>query len=488
MRTKPNPQLDLFDASILERLLPSDHELQRIASTVDWSYIDAETADLYSPGVGRPAYPAQVLFRMLFLEYYATLSDVEVADQCRYNLLYRAFVGLPLSGLTPDDTTLVVFRRRLGAERFRHLFDGLVAQCQVAGLLEHKLKIVDATHVVANVAIPNTVNLLREARRRLVVAIEADTGEARPDLRQRYETDTFIRGVPTAEMLATSTALSEALLEETASVDGADSAEARGLLEQILRPTEGRISSVVDPEARMGHKSPQQRFIGYKLHVAEDTSELVTTVQVLPGNQHEGAHLLELLDEEWAKGVAQPKLVADALYDSADNREGVRATGATPHIPRRKHRTVADRFGYDQATDTLRCPQGHHSTHREQLRGATRYTFSRDVCRGCPVAADCPPPNSGRVRVRVTERQLLRMKGEPSDAPLVEYERKRIERKFGQAKTNHGLRRARYLGKAKLLIQGLLTFFVVNAKRWVRLLDLRAAVAAAGPSPAPALV
>ena len=123
MRTKPSPQLDLFETSMLQRLLPTDHELQRIAATVDWAYIDAETADLSSPGVGRPAYPAQVLFRLLFLEYYATLSDVEVAEQCRDHLLYRAFVGVPLTGSTPDDATLVVFRRRVGAERFRALFE-----------------------------------------------------------------------------------------------------------------------------------------------------------------------------------------------------------------------------------------------------------------------------------------------------------------------------------------------------------------------------
>ncbi|MHB9092083.1 MAG: transposase [Chloroflexota bacterium] len=43
-----------------------------------------------------------------------------------------------------------------------------------------------------------------------------------------------------------------------------------------------------------------------------------------------------------------------------------------------------------------------------------------------------------------------------------------MERKFGQAKTNHGLGRARYLGLAKMLIQSLLTFFVINAKRMVR--------------------
>ena len=54
---------------------------------------------------------------------------------------------------------------------------------------------------------------------------------------------------------------------------------------------------------------------------------LVTTVRVLPGNQHEGTHLATLLEEEQAKGVAQPRLVADALSDSAANREAVRAMG-----------------------------------------------------------------------------------------------------------------------------------------------------------------
>jgi IS5 family transposase len=469
VRARPLPPPDPIESWLLERVLPQDHELLQIRTAVTWSSVDEETADLYSPGVGRPAYPASALFRMLFLEFYADLSDVEVAEQCRYNLLYRAFVGLPLGGPTPDDTTLVVFRRRLGVERFRHLFDALIVQCQALGLLEGRLKIVDATHVVANVAIPNTVNLLREARRRLVASIEADGGEARPDLRERYQTNDYIRGVPTAETLAASAHLSEQLLAESAEQDGPRVVATRGILEQVLRPTAGRLSSVVDPEARLGHKTPSRRFIGYKLHIAEDTSELVTTVQVLPGNGHEGSHLPELLQEEAGKRVHQEALVADALYDSAANRAAVRRHGATPHIPRRRHRTRADRFTYDRAADALRCPQGHLSTHRtiEGLR--TRFSFSPAVCRGCPAAEQCPPPNKGRVRVNVSEHHLARLRGAPSAGKLIEYERKRIERKFGQAKTNHGLRRARYLGAAKVLIQGLLTFFVLNAKRVVRL-------------------
>ncbi len=229
----------------------------------------------------------------------------------------------------------------------------------------------------------------------------------------------------------------------------------------------------------MGHKGPHTTFVGDKLHVAEDSSELVTTVQVLPGNGHEGGHLRELLAEVAGACVRQPRLVADARYDSAANREAVRRAGATPRIPRHRHRTRADRFVYDPATDTLRCPQGHTSTHRHQEPGRTRYSFSPEVCRGCPAAAECPPPNGGRVRVSLGERHLARLRRAPPDAQLIEHERERVERKFGQAKTNYGLGWARYRGAARVLLQGLLTFFVGNAKRLVRLLQHRERVQAA---------
>ena len=46
-----------------------------------------------------------------------------------------------------------------------------------------------------------------------------------------------------------------------------------------------RILSVHDPEMRHGHKSSSRRFDGHKAAVVEDTdSQLITAVDVLPGN------------------------------------------------------------------------------------------------------------------------------------------------------------------------------------------------------------
>jgi len=133
---------------------------------VDFSFIEEKVRDLYSKGMGRPSHPPKVMFKILFLEFYYNLSDVEVARQLKFNVLFRYFAGLKAEDPIPDDTSMVVFRRRLGEERFERLFDRFTAQCKDRGLLQETLKTIDATHIVADVAIPNTVNLLKRRKKK----------------------------------------------------------------------------------------------------------------------------------------------------------------------------------------------------------------------------------------------------------------------------------------------------------------------------------
>jgi len=83
-------------------------------------------------------------------------------------------VGLQAEDPIPDDTSLVVFRKRLGEENFEEIFDEFIIQCKDKGLLKGKLKLIDATHIIADVAIPNTANLLKDGRRKILKAIEKE--------------------------------------------------------------------------------------------------------------------------------------------------------------------------------------------------------------------------------------------------------------------------------------------------------------------------
>jgi len=120
---KRTGQTNFFDTELFAKMIPRDHPLALINEHVSFDFIEAATAELYDPDRGRPSVPPETLFRVLFLEVWAGLSDVQVCQQLKYNVLYRWFCGIGWDQSVPDDTTLVVFRKRLGPAKFKELFD-----------------------------------------------------------------------------------------------------------------------------------------------------------------------------------------------------------------------------------------------------------------------------------------------------------------------------------------------------------------------------
>jgi transposase len=88
-----------------------------------------------------------------------------------------------------------------------------------------------------------------------------------------------------------------------------------------------------DPEARWEYTS-RGSFLGFKLHAAVNQEGLPLRALVTPGNRHDSPFLPHLI-----QGLRPSMVVADAGYDSKENREAVRKAGAEPVIavnPRRK--------------------------------------------------------------------------------------------------------------------------------------------------------
>lgn len=99
-----------------------------------------------SPKGGRPAWPALTMLKCVMLAKWFGLSDVQLEECLRDRLSFRRFVGLSLSDSTPDETTFVVYRRRLREARLdRRLFDETLRQLEQRGLLVHDGTLVDAT-------------------------------------------------------------------------------------------------------------------------------------------------------------------------------------------------------------------------------------------------------------------------------------------------------------------------------------------------------
>ena len=250
---KKDNQNSFFDDYVYGNLLPKEHILIDIKERIDFSFIEEETKDLYSDRMGRPAYPAEIMFKMLFLEYYYNHSDVEIAVKCKHDVLYRYFVGLKIDGEIPDDTSLVVFRKRLGAERFERIFNKIVKRCKEAGLLEGRRKIVDASKIVADVAIPNTVNLLRQGRRVILKRMVKEDRKKVRELAKKYYTKEKTYQKPAEEELKEEVEKSKRLIEE---VDKRYSNKVQRSIEALKKVIVGnkkdRIVSFSDTDARFG--------------------------------------------------------------------------------------------------------------------------------------------------------------------------------------------------------------------------------------------
>jgi len=475
MLGREDKQKDFFDEYVFGAMIPEDHILVKIKKSLDFSFLEEETKDLYSRDFGRPAFPAEVMFRLLFLEFFYNLSDVEVSRQCRYNVLFRWFVGLGVEDRVPDDTSLVVFRRRLGEERFERLFARVVGKAKEEGLLKERYKIIDATAVVADIAVPNTVNLIRQGRRVILKEIAKKDRLMAKRLESEYLTWEKIIGKPTAEELVEEVERSWRFVAEVKGRYGEEVDEKVEALERILTPGGGqeKVVSFIDFEARRGRTSPKRMFSGYKVHIAEDENEIVTSCDVLSGNRHEGHQLLRLLEMEKEKGLKAEAVVADGLYDSGENRSRIHEEGMKAYIPFRGERRGMEEFRYLSKEDQVVCSAEKRTIGKIPQENGMLYYFSAHDCRRCSRLRRCVRDNQVRMTFWISDdyKQKIVDDGEGRQEAL--RIRKMVERKFGEAKKWHGMARARYRGRAKVKIQALMTFLVLNVKRMARLLGHR---------------
>ena len=93
--------------------------------------------------------------------------------------------------------------------------------------------------------------------------------------------------------------------------------------------------SVHDPEMRHGHKSSSRRFDGHKAAIVVDTdSQLITAVEVLPGNAPDNLGALELVERSEANtGVPVEEALGDAAYGDGDTRQAFADAGTHPDCP-----------------------------------------------------------------------------------------------------------------------------------------------------------
>jgi transposase len=503
------------ERQLYTQLVPQDHFLRRLLEQIDFERFRPTLNACYDSDHGRPSWDPVAMLKLEILTRHYGLSDREVIAQTRVNVAYRLFVGLGLQSALPHHTLLTYFRQRVGPERMQEIFHALLGQARELGLVRDRLRLKDATHIIANIAVPSTIRLVSQTREQLLEALRPFAPVRVVDEEQRAEAiRTASEDLKDEERLVRRVAHVRAILAWADEIPGQPVfVEAQAEQQQKLRAAlalahkvladradpdaPDKVRSVHDPDARRGRHG--KFYDGYLYDVAMDAdSELITGINVLPANGNEGADATHLIrQEEEAHGNdVQGMSIDGAGYQGKVLRELTDPQGLNLEVfvpP--SERPAPAVFGPEQFTlsddgTTVTCPAGHTSQYRhrahERQGSGTMFRFAPSACASCPLRAQClaNPTTKSRQVIKndyEAEYRTAKAKAQTAEYAQVRREHPAIERKLSELARRHDMRHARYRGQGWVLRQGLLTALVVNLKRIVRLLWDRVAQALGPP-------
>ena len=499
-----------IDRLVFDKLIPQDHYLRRLKAVIDFEPLRALVADCYAPGVGAPAEDPVRMLKLSLLQFQYDLSDSQVVRQAQVNVAFRFFLDLSVESALPVASLLSQFRTRLGTERFERVFNEILRQARAGGLVKDRLRLKDATHLIANVAIPSTLRLVAQTRAQLLSTAESFAAPevAAPRAQVEVVRATTADLAEEQRLLARVTHLREivawgeqwqARLREAAAraLPGVSEehvaafAAALELAHKVLNDrapeAKDKLRSLVDPEVRTGKHGDYDD--GYLLDVNMDAdSELICALDVLPANADEAANAKPLIaSEECAQGNDVASLSidrigyrGDVLAELSDATDGPQLivyvppidwTGPAPEL------FQPEVFTLNERRDEVRCPGGATTRTRSKREHGWRFHFRPTQCRACPLRGQCLRPDARGGRTVIKTNYEAQYRAAQQRAQTLAYqevrrEHPRIERKLADLIRWHNGRRVRYRGRLRVKVQYLLTAVVVNCKRIVKLLSL----------------
>ncbi|MDP2856640.1 MAG: IS1182 family transposase [Bacillota bacterium] len=447
----------------LDRLVPQNHLLRRIAEVIDFSFVYPLARPYYSH-TGQPSVDPVVLFKALLIGYlYGITSERRLMEEIQVNLAYRWFLGYDLDEAIPDHSVLSKARVRFGMEVFEAFFNRSVELCQAAGLVRGEAAFLDSILMQANAAL---------------ASLESTDGHQPPMPARRYVEQLFAENPVRPEEPSPTTPSGSSDKKPT-------EAEQRAEPKAQRPPLNQRARSRTDPEASVIHHPTFGLHLAYKAHMAVDDhpARVITAAVVTPGATADEYLLEELLWRHRRQVGRLPRdVVADRRYGTLHHYRylaELRIRAAIAHRAGKKRNAggvwnIQD-FRYDAGSDTYTCPAG-QTLDRRMVRPSNRtivYRAPLGVCRTCRFRSQCSPGGKERGLSRSFDRGFL----EEAQRWLATEEGKRklrqrkvyVETVFAIAKDRHGLRRAQWRGKWKVQIQVWLTAAAMNIKKLARI-------------------
>ena len=467
---------------IYELVVPSDNLLRQIRELVDFGFIYDELVDKYCLDNGRNAVPPIRMFKYLLLKSIYDLSDADVVERSKYDMSFKYFLDMAPEEAVINPSSLTKFRKlRL---KDMELLDMLIAKTvQIAlekGIIKSKSIIVDATHTKSryNQMTPRqALQELSKKLRRIVYEVDETIKEQFP---VKNTEDSLEKELEYCKQLIST-------IKENKKICSYPKVQEKlNLLEEAVHDDLEHLDTSKDEDAKIGHKTVDTSFFGYKTHIAMTEERIITAATITSGEKTDGKELSSLVHKSRDAGMEIATVIGDKAYSSKENidaakEEHYELVARLNSIVTQGNRTKPDEFEFNKDAEMYQCKAGHLAIRKYLDKRKTEgknprmtYFFDVEKCKRCPHRDGCY--KEGAKKKTYTETIISDSHSEQAQFQETEHfkekakERYKIEAKNSELKHRHGYDVASSSGLIGMRMQGAMAIFAVNLKRIIKVM------------------
>ena len=468
--------------AIYDLVVPKDNLLRQINELIDFSFVFNELIDKYCLDNGRNAISPIRMFKYLLLKSIFDLSDVDIVERSKYDMSLKYFLDMAPEETVIEPSSLTKFRklRLKDVNLLDMLINKTVSIALVKGIIKSKSIIVDATHSKARYNQRSPREILQDHSKKLRKSVY----EIDQTMRDKFPTKNTVDELKSEIQYCKD--LVEVIKKNDIIASYPKVKEKTNFLEEILEDDIEHMQISEDEDAKVGHKTVDTSFFGYKTHIAMTEERIITAATITTGEKNDGKELETLLTKSKEAGIVVKTIIGDAAYSEkgnielADKNNIMLVAKLNPSVTQ-GFRKKEDEFQFNKDAGMYVCKAGHMAIKkaRQGKKGISEnqqncYYFDVEKCKCCPLRNGCYKEGSKSKTYSVTIKSdvhTAQMEFQESEYfKEKSKERYKIEAKNSELKHRHGYDVASSSGLVGMEMQGAIAIFAVNLKRILKLI------------------
>jgi len=478
-------QLEISDyEGLYNRLIPPSHLLRQINELVDFSFVYNELKSKYCLDNGRNAEDPIRMFKYLLLKCMYRMSDNDLVERSMYDMSFKYFLNYRPEDNVISPSLLTKFRKlRLVDEE---IMDKLISKSvEIAikhGIIKSKNIIVDSTHTQSRFHNRRPHEILQEEAKRL----RKEVYQVDETMKEKFPTK--IQGDNIEEHIEYCRKLLSVINSDERMILFDKIRVKSNFLQEIIDDNLEHLNTSADKDAKVGHKSADTSFFGYKTHIAMTEEGIITAAIVTSGEKHDGKQLTGLVEKSSAAGMEVKAVIGDGAFSEKDNIEYAKdkfelVSKLHPGVVNGL-RSKEEEFEFNKDAEMFVCKAGHMAISKTKRHNKDPkrkenprivYYFDVERCKRCPMREGCYKEGSKTKSYSVSLTSDIQKEHkefqETARFKELSSRRYKIEAKNGELKNRLGYAKAYSTGIQSMQIQGATTLFAANLKRIIRIMN-----------------